>query len=262
MRVTLLGCGTSSGVPRVGGIDGRGDWGSCDPAEPRNRRRRVALLIEAADTTVLIDTGPDLRAQLLDAGVRRLDAVLYTHDHADHVHGIDDLRQVFHNQRRPVDCYADAATWEVLRRRFDYVFEGRGGYPATCTAHDLPERLTIGPLVIRHFRQPHGDIESLGFRIDGEGASVVYSTDIKLLPAAAHPMLEALDLWIVDALRRAPHPSHSHLEQTLGWIARVQPRRALLTHMDNTMDYRELVASLPTGVEPGYDGQSIDFAQA
>ena len=256
----MLGSGTSSGVPRLGGPDGRGDWGSCDPAEPRNRRRRVSLLIEAADTVVLIDTGPDMREQLLDAGVSRLDAVLYTHDHADHAHGIDDLRQLFHNQHRAIDCYADPSTWTVLARRFDYVFEGRGGYPATCTAHDLPPVLSIGPLHIRHFQQPHGSIESLGFRIEGEGASVAYSTDIKDLRSDALSSLEHLDLWVVDALRRAPHPSHSHLDQTLGWIAHVRPRRAVLTHMDNTMDYRPLAAELPAGVEPGYDGLVIDLS--
>lgn len=255
----MLGSGTSSGVPRLGGADGHGDWGACDPAEPRNRRRRVALLVEVAGTTVLIDTGPDIRNQLLDAGVRRIDAVLYTHDHADHAHGIDDLRQYFYNQGAPIDCYADAATWSVLARRFDYVFEGRGGYPATCTAHVLPPVLDIGGLRITHFRQPHGSIESIGYRLDGEGASVAYSTDIKELPEAAYPKLADLDLWIVDALRRTPHPTHSHLEQTLGWIARVGPAHAVLTHMDASMDYRTLAAELPAGVEPGYDGLVFDL---
>lgn len=257
MRVTVLGSGTSTGVPRLGGADGHGDWGNCDPAEPKNRRRRVSLLVESGGTRVLIDTGPDLRAQLLDAGVGRLDAVLFTHDHADHAHGIDDLRQLFHNAGRPVDCYADQTTWAVLTKRFDYVFKGSGGYPATCTAHPLPRELRVGPLTIRHFRQRHGHIDTLGYRIEGEGAAIAYSTDVRELPDAAFMQLGGLDLWVVDALRRQPHPTHSHLAQTLGWITRAKPKRAVLTHMDGTMDYHSLAAELPDGVEPGYDGLTI-----
>jgi len=259
MRVTVLGCGTSTGVPRLGGKDGHGDWGNCDPLEPRNRRRRVALLVECGATRLLIDTGPDLRAQLLDAGVTRLDAVLLTHDHADHVHGLDDLRQLFFNTGRPVDCYTDQATWSVLGKRFEYVFKGSGGYPATCTAHTLPSVLKVGVLTIRHFRQRHGTIDTLGFRIDGQGASIAYSTDVNQLPDTAFDLLGDLDLWVADALRRKPHPTHSHLAQTLGWITRAEPRRAVLTHMDGTMDYRQLCAELPAGVEPGYDGLTIEI---
>ena len=259
MRVTILGCGTSTGVPRLGGKDGQGDWGSCDPAEPRNRRRRAALLVPPGGGQVLVDTGPDLRAQLLDAGIGRLDAVLFTHDHADHVHGIDDLRQLFHNARRPVDCYADATTWSVLAKRFDYVFKGSGGYPATCTMHVLPRELRIGGLTIRHFRQRHGNVDSQGYRFDADGRATAYSTDVQHMPEIAFDLLGGLDLWVVDALRRLPHPTHSHLAQTLGWIARAGPKRALLTHMDGTMDYRTLVAELPAGVEPGYDGLTIEL---
>lgn len=256
MRVTILGCGTSSGVPRIGGADGHGDWGDCDPAEPRNRRRRVSILVEAEGFRVLVDTGPDLRVQLLDAGVGDLDAVLYTHDHADHAHGIDDLRQVFHNRREPVDCYADATTWAVLRQRFAYVFSGTNFYPATATAHVLPPVLDVGPLRITHFVQNHGNIDSIGYRFEHAGRAIVYSTDVKVLPHDV-PALHGLDLWIVDALRRKPHPTHSHLDQTLGWIARYRPARAVLTHMDNSMDYAPLAAELPPGVEPGYDGLTI-----
>ncbi len=260
MKVTILGCGTSTGVPRLGGLDGRGDWGDCDPAEPRNRRRRASLLIEADGARVVIDTGPDLRVQLLDAGVGTLDAVLYTHDHADHAHGIDDLRQIFHNMGRPVDCYADQATWDVLGRRFDYVFTGTRYYPATATPHVLPPVLRIGPLTITHFRQNHGNIDSLGYRIECAGGAVAYSTDVKDLPDGSVAALSGLDLWIVDALRRKPHPTHSHLDQTLGWIERFAPTRAILTHMDNSMDYRLLAAALPPGVEPGHDGLMIELA--
>lgn len=252
MKVSILGCGTSSGVPRIGN-----DWGDCDPADPRNRRRRASILVEAGDTTVIIDTGPDFREQLLSAGVSRLDAVLYTHDHADHSHGIDDLRQVFHNMDRPVDCYATAATWSVLRQRFDYVFAGTQWYTATAVAHDLPPVLQVGPLTITGFVQNHGNVDSTGFRIDCDGRSMAYSTDVKALDET--PALHGLDLWVVDALRRRPHPTHSHLDQTLGWIEHYRPKRAVLTHMDNSMDFATLTAELPAGIEPGHDGMTISI---
>ena len=252
MKVTVLGCGTSSGVPRIGP-----DWGACDPAEPKNRRRRVSVLVEHDDTTVVIDTGPDFRNQMLDAGVARLDAVLLTHDHADHTHGIDDLRQYFHLSGQPVPCFASAATWAVIEPRFAYVFAGTPVYPATAIAHRLPDRLVVGGLTITAFDQHHGNIVSTGFRIDAGGRSFAYSTDVKVLPPSAAAALSGLDLWVVDALREQPHPTHSHLAQTLDWIATYRPRRAVLTHMDQTLDYRTLAAALPPGVEPGYDGQQI-----
>ena len=254
MKVTILGCGTSTGVPRIGN-----DWGDCDPAEPRNRRRRCSILVEVDGYRVLVDTGPDMREQLLDAGVAKVDAVLFTHDHADHAHGVDDLRQLFHNMGRPVDCYADAATWQVLKDRFGYVFAGTSSYPATAIAHELPERLVVGPLVITNFLQNHGKIDSIGYRFDWKEKAVVYSTDVKTVPEASTSALTALDLWIVDALRRTPHPTHSHLSQTLSWIDHFAPKRAILTHMDNSMDYRRLSNELPAGVEPGYDGQTITY---
>ncbi|MGI4880114.1 MAG: MBL fold metallo-hydrolase [Janthinobacterium lividum] len=252
MIVTILGSGTSSGVPRIGN-----DWGSCDPLDPRNRRRRVSILVEHEGCSVLVDTGPDFRQQMLDAGVRRLDAVLYTHDHADHTHGIDDLRQVFHLMQRPVDCYASPETWAILVPRFSYVFHGTSFYAATARAHDFPPTLRVGALEISCFRQNHGNIDSLGFRFACNGKVMAYSTDIKALPDDAEKSLDDLDLWIVDALRRQPHPTHSHLDQTLGWIERFAPRRAILTHMDQTMDYRSLRDVLPVNVEPGYDGQVL-----
>lgn len=249
MKVTVLGCGTSSGVPRIGG-----DWGACDPGNPRNRRRRVSILVEHDDTAIVIDTGPDFRAQMLDAGVKRLDAVLLTHDHADHSHGIDDLRQFYHLSGAPVPCFASAATWAVLKARFAYIFAGTAHYPPTAIARPLPPRLTIGGLTITPFDQDHGAVVSTGFRIDAGGASMAYSTDVKALPLAAHPALKGLDLWIVDALRERPHPTHSHLSQTLAWIAMFRPAHAVLTHMDQSLDYAMLTATLPAGVEPGYDG--------
>lgn len=254
MRVTILGCGTSSGVPRIGN-----DWGRCDPDEPRNRRRRVSILVEHEDTRLLIDTSPDMREQLLDARVSTLDAVLYTHDHADHCHGIDDLRQVAHAMGRRVECFADDATWSVLGARFDYVFEGTSGYPPIAHANLLPPVLQVGPLTITSFDQTHGRIISRGYRIEAGGAAFAYSTDLNGIPAQSEAALQGLDLWVVDALREAPHPSHAHLAQTLGWIERFRPARAVLTHMDNSMDYAELARTLPAGVEAGYDMLAVEI---
>jgi phosphoribosyl 1,2-cyclic phosphate phosphodiesterase len=259
MKIQILGCGTSSGVPRIGGPDGAGNWGLCDPANPKNRRRRVSVLVEAAGKTVLIDCGPDCREQLLSARVTHLDAVVITHDHADHAHGIDDLRQVFHAMRRPVDVWASPATFAVLKSRFDYVFLGAPGYPATCTAHDFVAPVMLGDLRITAFPQLHGDIESTGVRFDHAGKSVAYSTDVKGFDDRADAALSGLDLWVVDALRREPHPTHSHLEQTLDWIRQREPGRAVLTHMDQTLDYAVLAVELPAGVEPGFDGLVINL---
>jgi phosphoribosyl 1,2-cyclic phosphate phosphodiesterase len=257
VKVTILGCGTSSGVPRIGGPDGAGDWGSCDPADPKNRRRRVSLLVEHCGATILIDTGPDLREQLLGARVTRLDAVFLTHDHADHAHGIDDLRQIFHNMGTLVACFASPETWAVVRTRFAYVFDGGQFYPATCTATDLAGPVEVGAMRVTGFAQNHGNIDSTGYRIETAEAALAYSTDVKALDARADAGLAGLDLWVVDALRRNPHPTHSHLAQTLQWIAHYRPRRAILTHMDQSMDYAALRAELPPAVEPGYDGQVI-----
>ena len=240
MRVTILGCGTSSGVPRIGG-----DWGACDPAEPRNRRRRVSILVEQNDTQVLVDTGPDLREQLIDAGVARLDAVIWTHDHADHCHGIDDLRQVYHARAAPVPGYARPDTLATLRSRFGYVFAGNDGYPPTVIGADLPDSFSIGPIAIRVVDQPHGTITSAGIRFDACGHSIGYSTDVNGLTDAMTELFAGIDLWIVDALRRRPHPSHASLSEALGWIEAIAPKRALLTHMDQSMDYHELTAELP-----------------
>lgn len=260
--VTMLGCGTSSGVPRIGGVDGAGDWGVCDPGNPRNRRRRVSVLIEHGGKAVLIDTGPDLREQLLSARVRHLDAVFLTHDHADHAHGIDDLRQVFHAMGEPVSCFASAATWAVLKPRFDYVFAGTKFYPPTCTATTLEGPVHVGAMLVTPFAQNHGNIDSTGFRVEADGRAFAYSTDVKALDTRADAALAGLDVWIVDALRRNPHPTHSHLAQTLGWIAHYGPNRAVLTHMDQSMDYATLVAELPAGVMPGYDGLAIDIGKS
>ena len=252
MKVRILGCGTSSGVPRVGN-----DWGDCDPAEPKNRRRRVSILVEEGDTRVLVDTGPDLREQLLDADVRDVSAVIWTHDHADHCHGIDDLRQLYHAQRAPVAGYARGATIKALKQRFAYAFDGKDGYPPVVTANLLPDTFAIGDVALSVTDQPHGPISSAGIRFDAGGTSIGYSTDVNGLTDGMRSLFEGVDVWIVGALRRTPHPTHAHLAEALDWIAAVQPKRAILTHMDQSMDYAGLVAELPAGVEPGYDGLEV-----
>ena len=249
MRVQILGCGTSFGVPRIGN-----DWGVCDPAEPRNRRRRVSILVEHQGTRILVDTSPDLREQLLDAGVSRLDAVIWTHDHADHCHGLDDLRAVAYARGSPVPGFARGETLEVLRRRFDYAFEGKGGYPSVVDGALLPDRFSVGPIEVSVVDQPHGTITSAGLRFEADGKSIGYSTDFNDLTEDMATLFEGVDVWIVDALRRRPHPTHPHLELALEWIARVRPGRSILTHMDHSLDYRTLLAELPAGVEPGFDG--------
>lgn len=250
MKVRILGCGTSGGVPRVGNI-----WGRCDPENPKNRRRRVSILVEDQGVKLLVDTSPDLREQLLDAEVNRLDAVLYTHDHADHTHGIDDLRGIFHCMRRPVDCYADEATANTLKQRFGYVFKGFEGYPAIARLHLIDGPITVGPVAVQPFRQIHGGINSIGYRF----GNMAYSTDLNDIPAESEPYLKNLDLWIVDALRYEPHPTHPNLDQALAWIEKFKPKRAILTHMNWDMDYDEVKSRLPLHVEPGYDGMEIEL---
>lgn len=252
MRARILGSGTSSGVPRIGN-----DWGACDPAEPRNRRTRASLLVEHRGVRVLVDTSPDMREQLLAADVAELDAVIWTHDHADHCHGIDDLRQVFHALGRPVIGYARADVLDALRARFGYVFEGKAGYPATVEARVLPDRLTFGDLTIEVREQPHGWSRSEGLRIEADGFAVGYATDISGMTDELRRHYAGLDVWIVDALRRTPHPSHADLPTVLGWVEELRPTRTILIHMDHSMDYASLMAELPAGVEPGYDGLEV-----
>ena len=261
--VTILGCGFSGGVPRPGL-----GWGHCDPANPKNRRRRCSILVEraAADgrrTRVLVDTSPDLREQLLDAGVDWLDGVLYTHEHADHTHGIDDLRGLFIGNRRRVDIYADEPTWRVLALRFGYCFVTPPGsnYPPIANHHSIGpgKPVTVagpgGTVTATPLLQDHGDIASLGFRF----GSMAYSSDLIDLPPESVALLEGIDLWIVDALWDRPHPSHFHLDLTLEWIERIKPRRAILTNMHSDLDFEELRAKPPPHVEPGYDGLRTAF---
>ena len=263
LTFTILGCGSSPGVPRIGG-----DWGACDPRNPRNRRRRCSALVErrraeGGVTRVLIDTSPDLRAQALDAGFGTLDGVLYTHAHADHVHGIDDLRGFVLNMRRRVDIYADAPTMARLKEAFGYCFATPPGseYPPIVTGHLIvpDEPVTIegagGPITALPVAQAHGNVESLGFRIGG----IAYSPDVSGLTLEAAEAFADLDLWVVDALRYRPHPSHFSLAETLQWIERLRPRRAVLTHMHIDLDYAKLSAELPAHVEPAYDGMAVEL---
>ena len=264
LKVTILGSGSSGGVPRIGGPDGRGDWGACDPAEPKNRRRRCSLLVQRGATQVLVDCAPDMREQLIDARVTRLDAVFITHDHADQSHGIDDLRMIAQNMRRRVDVYAAADTLRVLTERFGYCFKGseKEAYPAILESHALARpfgEIAIegkgGIIPVRPFDQDHGTMVSQGFRF----GPIAYSSDVVDLDDTAFAALEGVDCWIVDALRYRPHPTHAHVEKTLSWIKRVCPRRAILTNLHIDLDYHALARSLPAGVEPAYDGMIIEL---
>jgi phosphoribosyl 1,2-cyclic phosphate phosphodiesterase len=261
LTFTILGCGSSMGVPRVAL-----GWGACDPNNPKNRRRRCSLLIErngsGGHTRALVDCTPDLREQLLDAEIEWLDGVLFTHEHADHTHGIDDLRPMFVKKRRRVDVYLDAPTSEIMRARFSYCFASPPGseYPPIVSEHRLTAGHAVriegqgGAVEALPVLQEHGDIPSLGFRF----GNVAYSADIKALPAASLAAMAGLDVWIVDALRLAPHPSHMNLDEALDWIGRVKPKRAILTNLHADLDYAALRARLPAHVEPAYDGMRFE----
>jgi len=262
-RATILGCGSSGGVPRIGTM-----WGACDPSNPKNRRWRCSMLLERIGkprhTTVLVDTSPDLREQLLSVRCEALDGVLYTHDHADHTHGIDDLRMVSYAMKKRLDVWADAPTHGSLTERFGYCFERPAGstYPPILNAHAIDGTTPIrvegpsGVIEATPIPQMHGDIGTLGFRIRG----LAYSPDVSDIPAASIPLLQGLDVWIVDALRFTAHPSHFSVKEALGWIERLKPKRAILTHMTTDLDYEALRRELPEGVEPAYDGMVVPFS--
>jgi phosphoribosyl 1,2-cyclic phosphate phosphodiesterase len=253
MKLRILGSGTSSGVPRIGN-----DWGECDPAEPRNRRTRASVLVSTETTRILIDTSPDFREQALAAGITDLDAVIWTHDHADHCHGIDDLRVLMHlREGEPIRGLARPFTLEQLDQRFSYVFHGRALYRPTVAIEPLPDAITIGDIHIRVTDQPHGGITSAGLRFESNGKSIGYAIDFNEMTQDMRNLYEDIDLWVVDCLRRAPHPTHAHLGAVLDWVDVLKPRRTLLSHMDNSMDYATLTAALPAGVEPGFDGQEV-----
>lgn len=256
----ILGCGSSGGVPRLGGL-----WGACDPNNPKNARQRCSLLVTRTSgdkiTRVLIDTTPDMRAQLLAADVGTLDAVVYTHNHADHVHGIDDLRMLVFNTRKRLQVWADGDTTNDLMGRFGYAFlQPKGSsYPPICELNLIKGDIKVsgegGDIVLQPFEVEHGNIDALGFRI----GDVAYLPDVSLIPDEAWPKLQDLDCWIVDALRRDPHPTHSHLANTLQWVEKVAPKRAILTNMHNDLDYDTVAAETPDHVDPAYDGLTVTF---
>ncbi len=252
MKVTVLGCGSSGGVPLIGNI-----WGACDPSNPKNRRTRTSILVEEGGTVVLVDTSPDMRQQLLACDLKRLDAVLYTHAHADHCHGLDDLRSVNWLMQKPIDLYADPQTLKELGGRFPYIFHSPGNgnfFKPSILPHEITEPFNIGPLCIKPFAQRHDFSHSLGFRF----GDFAYSTDTNGLDENAFEVLRGVKTWIVDCVRVEPHPTHAHLKQTLEWIDRVKPQRAYLTHMSHEVDYEALLKILPEGVRPAHDGLVLE----
>jgi len=259
LEAVIMGCGSSGGVPRADG-----DWGACDPTDPRNARSRCSLMLRRLSgegperqTTAIVDAAPEFRLQTIAAGAKRLDAMLLTHDHADQCHGLDDIRAFALIQGGKIDCWMDGATAASLQRRFGYLFEGRGLYPAIAKARPIPPHGMIwavegpsGPIPVTSFAQEHGGITSIGYRF----GSIAYSSDVVDLDERAFAALEGVDVWIVDALRDRPHPTHAHVEKTLSWIERVRPTRAILTNMHIDLDYAELSARLPERVTPAFDG--------
>lgn len=259
VRAVLLGSGGSAGVPHIGGPDGRGDWGACDPAEPHNRRTRSSVVLQSAGQTLLVDTSPDLRWQLLQCGIPRVDAVLFTHAHADHIVGLDDVRILNRIAGRPLAAYGTAATLREIQERFGYAFrpwQPPGFFRPVLVAQPIEpgETVETGGLALTTFDQDHGYTRSLGLRSGRLG----YSTDVVSLDEAAFAVLQGVDTWVVACFQRGEHRTHAWLERVLGWIERVRPRRAVLTHMGNDMDWSWLRRTLPPGVEPGYDGMIID----
>lgn len=262
MKVTMLGCGAAPGVPAISA-----GWGKCDPLEPKNRRLRTSILVEQGASSVLVDTGPDLREQLLQSGTRRLDGILYTHAHADHTNGLDEIREINRVMRAPIPIWSMASTLNDLKARFAYAFIGFDDIASPKTAifrpwlvpHviniDLPMPFSVGEVPVVPFRQDHGWEPSLGFRFGDFG----YSTDVTRLDEAAFAALAGVRVWVVGCLTEQPHTTHADLSQVLRWVERVQPERTILTHMGASLDYATLKAALPPGVEPGYDGLSFDI---
>lgn len=267
LRVTLLGTGGSAGVPQIGGADGAGDWGVCDAAEPRNRRSRSSILVqgpaadEAARPTLLVDTSPDMRTQLIGCRVRRADAILYTHAHADHVTGLDDVRILNRIAGRPLDAFGTEATLVELRKRYGYAF-GDWTPPGFFRPVMIPRAIEPGDMVdagginVRVFDQDHGFTRSLGLRIGNFG----YSTDALNLDDAAFAALAGVDTWVVGCFQRQQHHTHAWLSRIYEWVDRLRPRRTILTHMGFDMDWAWLSRELPAGIEPGFDGQAIEVA--
>ena len=264
LEVTILGSGSSGGVPRADG-----NWGVCDPADPRNNRTRCSLMVRRPSeegperwTTIVVDAAPEFRQQTAAAGAKRLDALLMTHDHADQAHGIDDIRAFALRQRARIPCHADAATEATLLQRFGYIFRGDKGYPAISDIvptppHSTPWEVTgpSGAIPVLTFDQDHGEVRSVGYRF----GPIAYSSDVLTLDDAAFEAMAGVELWIVDALRYTPHPTHAHVERTLGWIERLQPRQAILTNLHIDLDFVELTSRLPPGVSAAFDGLRVEI---
>jgi phosphoribosyl 1,2-cyclic phosphate phosphodiesterase len=250
LKVTILGCGSSGGVPLI-----TGNWGNCDPKNPKNNRTRASVLVQTQDLNILIDTSPDLRQQLLRIGVDRIDAVLYTHTHADHVFGIDELRQIYMKHQRPIPIYADAKSLAYLQRTFAYIFhETDPLYPAFLKGNLFEGAFHIQGVEVTPFLQDHGGQDSFGFRI----GDFAYSTDFKEIPADSLAKLTDLNLWVVDCLRDEAHKTHTHYDHTMALIKQLKPQRAILTHMTQYLDYESLRKRCPAGVEPAYDGMVVE----
>ena len=260
MKVTILGCGASGGVPRIGGI-----WGNCDPTNPKNTRRRCSILVEKTSengtTRVLVDTSPDMRMQLIDAGIGEVDGVIYTHEHADHTHGVDDLRQIAFNTRQRTNVYMTERVWKHLVPKFSYCFESPPGsfYPSILNACEITpyEKFSIdgkgGTIDILPMNQHHGSILSMGFRF----GDFTYSTDVNEFPEETAKALEGTKIWVIDALRFNAHKTHFNVETALSWISKIKPEKAYLTNMHHDLDYEALKSMLPEKVSPSYDGLSF-----
>lgn len=253
MKLIMLGSGTSTGVPRIGN-----DWGDCDPNEPKNRRTRVSIIVEnKAGSRILVDTATDMRNQLLATGIDKVDAVFWTHDHADHTHGIDDLRPMRYGRAGPLPGYAADETARRLRLRFDYVFAGQHGYP-TIVALETLDRLRICQgFGVGHCQMPHGPAQSTGFRFDCDGKAIGYATDFSAVTPGMIDLFDGVDILVVDCLRREGHPTHASLAMSLELINGAGAKRAVLTHLDKSMDYAALSSEVPSHVLVGYDGMEL-----
>lgn len=260
ISVTLLGTGGSAGVPMIGGAEGRGDWGECDPTEARNRRRRSAIHVLGGAGGLLVDTGPDLREQLLSCGISRVDAIVYTHAHADHITGLDDVRILNRIAGKPLPAYGTAATLADLETRFPYAFRPwrpPGFYRPVLepTAVGGWDTIEMAGMSVRLFEQDHGFVRTLGLRI----GDFAYSTDVLNLDETAFAALAGLDTWVVGCFQRGPHNTHAPLARVLSWVERLRPRRTILTHMGPDLDWSWLRTNLPNGVEPGHDGLTLSL---
>ena len=258
MKITILGCGGSAGVPHIGGADGRGDWGACDPGEPRNRRSRASIVLQQGDATLLVDTSPEMRTQLLACAVASVDAILFTHSHADHITGLDDVRLLNRIVGRPMQAAGTAFTLAELAHRFDYAFKPwkpPGFFRPVLEAVEVApgQRIELAGMALELFDQDHGFIRTLGFRVGG----FAYSTDVVDLADEVFARLEGLDTWLVGCFQRNPHRTHAHVARVVEWAARLRPRRTVLTHMGNDMDWAWLQENLPAHIEPAFDGMVL-----